>query len=217
MPFLYTEIQLSPLGLTSGDWLYVYRHTLAETENTYLSLLYLLYNRKLWVLLNMPTGLKISWISLKWTRNSRNGHSLRFSILLLCISSLQILPTALQGRSSSISCNARPLEVGVCKGQSAWRTRNNTVLMFQQEYTEEIERLKRDLTSAREKNGVYISVENYEWVLWKQQSLATVGQHGIFASSSNRELRWLVIIGLVPKAKREASTWEDFIQIQSIF
>ncbi|CAI5774769.1 KIF11 [Podarcis lilfordi] len=30
------------------------------------------------------------------------------------------------------------------------------------EYTEEIERLKRDLTSAREKNGVYISVENYD-------------------------------------------------------
>ncbi|NXT98303.1 KIF11 protein, partial [Buphagus erythrorhynchus] len=30
------------------------------------------------------------------------------------------------------------------------------------EYTEEIERLKRDLAAAREKNGVYISVENYE-------------------------------------------------------
>ncbi|XP_017289753.1 kinesin-like protein KIF11 isoform X2 [Kryptolebias marmoratus] len=30
------------------------------------------------------------------------------------------------------------------------------------EYTEEIERLKRDLASAREKNGVYLSTENYE-------------------------------------------------------
>ncbi|TRZ25460.1 hypothetical protein HGM15179_001519 [Zosterops borbonicus] len=30
------------------------------------------------------------------------------------------------------------------------------------EYTEEIERLKRDLAAAREKNGIYISVENYE-------------------------------------------------------
>ncbi|XP_071295242.1 kinesin-like protein KIF11 isoform X3 [Agelaius tricolor] len=30
------------------------------------------------------------------------------------------------------------------------------------EYTEEIERLKRDLAAAREKNGVYMSVENYE-------------------------------------------------------
>lgn len=35
-----------------------------------------------------------------------------------------------------------------------------------QEYTEEIERLKRDLAAAREKNGIYISVENYEYV-WK--------------------------------------------------
>ncbi|XP_064000764.1 kinesin-like protein KIF11 [Pogoniulus pusillus] len=30
------------------------------------------------------------------------------------------------------------------------------------EYTEEIERLKRDLAAAREKNGVYMSLENYE-------------------------------------------------------
>ncbi|KAK6481985.1 kinesin-like protein KIF11 [Huso huso] len=30
------------------------------------------------------------------------------------------------------------------------------------EYTEEIERLKRDLSAAREKNGVYISSENYD-------------------------------------------------------
>ncbi|XP_006113236.2 kinesin-like protein KIF11 [Pelodiscus sinensis] len=30
------------------------------------------------------------------------------------------------------------------------------------EYTEEIERLKRDLAAAREKNGVYISAENYD-------------------------------------------------------
>ncbi|XP_065494667.1 kinesin-like protein KIF11 [Caloenas nicobarica] len=30
------------------------------------------------------------------------------------------------------------------------------------EYTEEIERLKRDLAATREKNGVYISLENYE-------------------------------------------------------
>lgn len=33
-----------------------------------------------------------------------------------------------------------------------------------QEYTEEIERLRRDLAAAREKNGVYISLENYEYV-----------------------------------------------------
>ncbi|XP_033881240.3 kinesin-like protein KIF11 [Acipenser ruthenus] len=32
------------------------------------------------------------------------------------------------------------------------------------EYTEEIERLKRDLSAAREKNGVYISSENYDFM-----------------------------------------------------
>lgn len=31
-----------------------------------------------------------------------------------------------------------------------------------QEYTEEIERLKRDLAATRDKNGVYLSAENYE-------------------------------------------------------
>uniref|UniRef100_A0A671WB15 Kinesin-like protein n=1 Tax=Sparus aurata TaxID=8175 RepID=A0A671WB15_SPAAU len=32
------------------------------------------------------------------------------------------------------------------------------------EYTEEIERLKRDLAATRDKNGVYLSAENYEYV-----------------------------------------------------
>ena len=31
-----------------------------------------------------------------------------------------------------------------------------------QEYTEEIERLKKDLAATREKNGVYLSSESYE-------------------------------------------------------
>lgn len=31
-----------------------------------------------------------------------------------------------------------------------------------QEYTEEIERLKKDLYAAREKNGIFLSAENYE-------------------------------------------------------
>ncbi len=34
-----------------------------------------------------------------------------------------------------------------------------------QEYTEEIERLRRDLEAAREKNGVYIAHENYTHML----------------------------------------------------
>lgn len=36
------------------------------------------------------------------------------------------------------------------------------VCVFRQEYTEEIERLKRDLAATRDKNGVYLSTENYE-------------------------------------------------------
>ncbi|KAG8435203.1 hypothetical protein GDO86_013227 [Hymenochirus boettgeri] len=44
------------------------------------------------------------------------------------------------------------------------------------EYTEEIERLKKDLASAREKNGVYLSSENYEQLQGKlvsQEELIT--------------------------------------------
>lgn len=44
---------------------------------------------------------------------------------------------------------------------------------FMQEYTEEIERLKRDLAAAREKNGVYISLENYEYVFKMSIKLLT--------------------------------------------
>lgn len=36
--------------------------------------------------------------------------------------------------------------------------------LWSQEYTEEIERLKRDLAATRDKNGVYLSSENYEYV-----------------------------------------------------
>ncbi|XP_072095438.1 kinesin-like protein KIF11 [Mobula birostris] len=43
------------------------------------------------------------------------------------------------------------------------------------EYTEEIERLKRDLAAAREKNGVFMSVENYELM----QSKVTVQEEMI--------------------------------------
>lgn len=43
----------------------------------------------------------------------------------------------------------------------------NVVILFSflfQEYTEEIERLRRDLLAAREKNGVYMAQENYEQI-----------------------------------------------------
>lgn len=35
------------------------------------------------------------------------------------------------------------------------------ISLLLQEYTEEIERLRRDLEAAREKNGVYLAQENY--------------------------------------------------------
>lgn len=37
-----------------------------------------------------------------------------------------------------------------------------------QEYTEEIEKLKKDLLAAREKNGIYIAEENYQYVYFYQ-------------------------------------------------
>jgi kinesin family protein 11 len=33
-----------------------------------------------------------------------------------------------------------------------------------QEYTEEIERMRRDLQAARDKNGIYLAEENYKYV-----------------------------------------------------
>lgn len=40
----------------------------------------------------------------------------------------------------------------------------NVHLFCLQEYTEDIERLKRELAAARDKNGVYLPAENYEYV-----------------------------------------------------
>lgn len=37
-------------------------------------------------------------------------------------------------------------------------------LIYFQEYTEEIERMRRDLQAARDKNGVYLAEENYMFV-----------------------------------------------------
>ncbi len=36
------------------------------------------------------------------------------------------------------------------------------MLFVQQEYTEEIERLRRDLQAARDKNGIFLAQENYD-------------------------------------------------------
>lgn len=44
-----------------------------------------------------------------------------------------------------------------CVGQNLF----NSKCVLLQEYNEEIERLRRDLQAAREKNGIYIAEENY--------------------------------------------------------
>ena len=49
---------------------------------------------------------------------------------------------------------------------------------FLQEYTEEIERLRRDLQASRDKNGIYLAQENYEAltteILQQKDQLATM-------------------------------------------
>jgi kinesin family protein 11 len=52
-------------------------------------------------------------------------------------------------------------------------------------YTEEIERLRRDLTATREKNGVYLDAENYE------QMLAQIESQGQNLSIKNGQIRAL--------------------------
>ena len=49
-----------------------------------------------------------------------------------------------------------------------------------QEYTEEIEKLKKDLLAAREKNGIYIAEENYQYVYFKPHlhALKESARHG---------------------------------------
>lgn len=59
--------------------------------------------------------------------------------------------------SSHACCRHRLKDVTVSKTP-------NVHLFSLQEYTEEIERLKRDLAATRDKNGVYLSAENYEYV-----------------------------------------------------
>lgn len=42
---------------------------------------------------------------------------------------------------------------------------------FLQEYTEEIERLRRDLIATREKHGVYLASENYNAIMAERENL----------------------------------------------
>lgn len=68
-----------------------------------------------------------------------------------------------------LQCDIKAKLLAACQEVSLLLTvkPNNTFNMFNlflstQEYTEEIERLKRDLAATRDKNGVYLSAENYE-------------------------------------------------------
>lgn len=45
--------------------------------------------------------------------------------------------------------------------------------MYFQEYTEEIERMRRDLQAAREKNGIFLAEENYKY----EQCLVEIQTH----------------------------------------
>lgn len=58
------------------------------------------------------------------------------------------------------------------------------------EYTEEIERLKRDLAAARDKNGVFMSVESYEFMQSKGTGLEEqIGDYVVKIAAIEEELK----------------------------
>ena len=58
-----------------------------------------------------------------------------------------------------------------------------------QEYTEEIEKLKKDLLAAREKNGIYIAEENYQYVYFNQWVYDSTLDGIIFSKSPSLQSR----------------------------
>ena len=58
-----------------------------------------------------------------------------------------------------------------------------------QEYTEEIEKLKKDLLAAREKNGIYIAEENYQYVYFNQWVYDNTLDSIIFSKSPSLQSR----------------------------
>ena len=58
-----------------------------------------------------------------------------------------------------------------------------------QEYTEEIEKLKKDLLAAREKNGIYIAEENYQYVYFNQWVYDNTLDGIIFSKSPSLQSR----------------------------
>ncbi|KPP78931.1 kinesin-like protein KIF11-B-like [Scleropages formosus] len=77
----------------------------------------------------------------------------------------RILQDSLGGRTkTSIIATVSPASVNLEETLSTleYASRAKNILNKPEEYTEEIERLKRDLAAARDKNGVYLSTENFD-------------------------------------------------------
>ncbi|KAG5678199.1 hypothetical protein PVAND_007892 [Polypedilum vanderplanki] len=97
----------------------------------------------------------------------------------------RLLQESLGGRTktsiiATISCGHKDLEETLSTLDYAHRAKNIqnkpeinqklTKKVILKEYSEEIDRLKRDLEAAREKNGIYLAVENYNELLYKNES-----------------------------------------------
>ncbi|TSS85087.1 Kinesin-like protein KIF11 [Bagarius yarrelli] len=77
----------------------------------------------------------------------------------------RILQDSLGGRTkTSIIATVSPASINLEETLSTldYANRAKNIMNKPEEYTEEIERLKRDLAATREKHGVYLSSENYE-------------------------------------------------------
>ncbi|XP_078499533.1 kinesin-like protein KIF11 [Lissotriton helveticus] len=81
------------------------------------------------------------------------------------------------------------------------------------EYTEEIERLKRDLAAAREKNGVYISSENYEAMFGKLSCQEEqIAEYVEKISAMEEEIKR--VTELFTENKRELEECSEVLQIK---
>jgi kinesin family protein 11 len=100
----------------------------------------------------------------------------------------RLLQESLGGRTktsiiATVSCGHKDLEETLSTLDYAHRAKNiqnkpeinqrMTKKVILKEYTEEIDRLKRDLNAAREKNGVYLAHETYNDLVYKTELLQT--------------------------------------------
>lgn len=97
----------------------------------------------------------------------------------------RLLQESLGGRTktsiiATISCGHKDLEETLSTLDYAYRAKNIqnrpeinqklTKKVILKEYSEEIDRLKRDLEAAREKNGIYLAEETYNDMVYKTES-----------------------------------------------